>query len=113
MNIQFKSTKQSIPKDKEYILCIKIDRSLYYTDTPLPEFYKCEWSWHDGDGSQMSHFEEYTLENPPEDYPFLVILNGEGHTIWTNETNKWNSEIEHIWWIGQKEFDDIWKNSKH
>jgi len=113
MKLQFNSTKQNLPKDNQYILCIKIDRSMYYADTPLPEFYKCEWSWSDGDGSQLCHSEEYTLENPPEDYPFLLILDGQGHTIWTNETNKWNPEIEHVWWISQKEFDNIWKNSKH
>jgi len=113
MNIKFKSTKQSLPPNQQYILCIKIDRSLYHSDTPTPEFYKCEWSWSDGDGGQLYHSEEYSLENPPEEYPFLLILDGEGHTIWTNETNKWNPEIEHIWWIEQKEFNNIWQNSNH
>lgn len=113
MKLEFKSTKDTLPKDGEHILCLKRDRSMYYEDSPLPEFYKCEWSWSDGDGGQSYHSEEYTLDNPPEDFPFLLILNGEGHTIWTNETNKWNPDIDQVWWINQTEFDTIWKNSKH
>jgi hypothetical protein len=113
MKLEFKSTKQSLPKDGEYILCIKTDRSLFYEDSPLPEFYQCEWSWSDGEGCQLCHSEEYSLENPPEGYPYLLILNGDGYSIWTNETNPGNPEIEHIWWMSQKEFDTVWKNSKH
>jgi hypothetical protein len=113
MKLEFISTKQRLPKDQEYILCIKTDRSMYHADSPSPEFYKCEWSWSDGDGGQLIHNKKYTLENPPKEYPFLLILDGEGYVFWTNETNKWNPEIEHTWWISQKEFDKVWKNSKH
>jgi hypothetical protein len=113
MNLTFKSTKDYLPDDEEFILCIKTDRSMYYEDSPLPEFYQCEWSWSDGDGGQAFHSEEYTLENPPEDFPFLLILDGQGHTIWTNEVNKNNPDIEHVWWMSQKEFNSIWKNAKH
>lgn len=113
MNLTFKSTKQELPKDGEYILYIKNDKSMYYRDTPMPTFSECEWCWSDGDGSQSTHDEEYSLKNPPEDYPFLLILDGDGYIIWTNETNKWNPEIDHIWWIGQTEFDKIWNDSTH
>ena len=113
MNIKFKSTKQELPKHKQYILYIKRERSHLYKDTPMPTFAKCEWSWDDGSGCQLCHNKKYTMENPPKDYQYLTILDEEGDIIWTNETNKYNPEIEHFWWIYQKEFDKIWKKSKH
>jgi hypothetical protein len=113
MKLEFKSTKDVLPKDGDYILCIKTDRSMYCEDSPLPEFYQCEWSWFDGDGGQLLHSDEYSLENPPEDYPFLLILNGDGFVIWTNETNKNNPNIEHVWWMSQKEFNTVWSFAKH
>ena len=113
MNIKFKSTKDELPQHEQYILAIKTERSSYHQDTPTPEFYKCEWSWYDDDGGQLIHSDEYTIENPPEGYPFLLILDGEGYTIWTNSVNKWNPVVEHIWWISQKEFNYIWSNSIH
>lgn len=113
MNIQFKSTKQELPKHGQYILYIKREQSMFYKDSPLPTFAKCEWSWHDGDGTQICHDNKYSVEKPPEEYPFLLILDGEGYTIWTNETSKYDPEIKHFWWIDQKEFDKIWEKSQH
>jgi hypothetical protein len=28
-------------------------------------------------------------------------------------TNNLSRRIKHTWWISQKEFDEVWKNSKH
>ena len=113
MKLNFTSTKEKLPQHGEYILYIKTDRSLYHEDTPEPIFARCEWQWDDSDGSALCHDEEFSIENPPEDYPFLNIINGEGYTIWSNMTNKNNPEIENIWWMTQKEFNAVWKNAKH
>lgn len=112
MNLKFKSTKEQLPKDGEYIFYIKNDRSLYYEDSPIPTFAKCEWTWEDGEGSQLSHDNYANLDNPPEDYPYLTILDAEGFSIWTNYTNKNNPEIEHFWWMPQKELTSEWKKNK-
>jgi hypothetical protein len=114
MQLKFISTKEKLPKNGEYIFAIKTNRQLMYKDAGEPAFIKCEWAWNDGDGGSCGcKKSESSIENMPEGYKYLDIMDGEGYVIWTSETNVGNPKTEHFWWMTQKEFDNIWKKTKH
>ena len=113
MKLQFKSTAESLPKHGEYIVYIKLSRSPFYSPTPMFEYAECEWSWRSEDEGFCGHTPDCTLANPPEDYPFLNIQNRNGDTLWSNHTNKYNPDIEHVWWMSQEDFDNAYIDAEH
>jgi hypothetical protein len=113
MKLQFKSTAESLPKHGEYIVYIKLSRESFYSPTPMFDYAGCVWTWRSEDEGFCGHTTDCTLANPPEDYPFLNIQNRNGDTLWSNHTNKYNPDIEHVWWMSQEDFDNAFIDAEH
>lgn len=113
MELKFNSSEEKLPKHHSHILYIEIENSVYFDDEAVMTHSKCEWCWSDGDGMDVCHAKEFSLNNPPKDFPYLSIIDHDGFIIWTNDDDEKDLKTNHFWWMYKSEFNKILKNSKH
>jgi hypothetical protein len=113
MNLKFKSTREQLPADDISIFYIK-ERDTLYGYSIEPKFTKVEWQWEDGEGTSVIHDNQFTVENRPEGFPYLTLVDEDGFTMWSDYfMPHWErQEPQHFWWITEDEFFEQLKNNR-
>ena len=110
MNLKFQSTKTILPKDGEGILYINMRHGMSSVSAE-PRYTTVEWQWWNEDLDGLSHDPEYSLDNRPEDYPYLCILDGNDVIYDDLPSPKRGPEKKnHFWWIRE---EDFWNTLYH
>lgn len=111
MNIKFTSSKETLPKHGQTIGYWKDEDYVGMGYFPTFHYTTCEWQWDDGNGGAFCHSEEddYTIDNPPEGFPFLNIICGDsGRSLWCNFKDSDGTVWDvNLWWIDVNELESV------